>query len=55
MTAIALLQINPLALPSLPLEWRKALPECPGVYFAIDDQGPMMGMTIIRQQRMKRH
>ena len=32
MTAIALLQINPLALPSLPLEWRKALPECPGVY-----------------------
>ncbi|HYX13478.1 MAG TPA: helix-turn-helix domain-containing protein [Nostoc sp.] len=29
-------QVNPLSLPSLPLEWRKALPDCAGIYFAID-------------------
>ncbi|MCC5644754.1 helix-turn-helix domain-containing protein [Nostoc sp. CHAB 5824] len=28
--------INPSLLPSMPLEWRKALPECPAIYFAID-------------------
>lgn len=32
-------QVNFSTLPSLPLECRKALPECSGIYFAIDSQG----------------
>ncbi|WP_174711405.1 helix-turn-helix domain-containing protein [Nostoc sp. TCL240-02] len=36
MSAFAPDQVNPLSLPSLPLEWRKALPDCAGIYFAID-------------------
>ncbi|MCC5603356.1 hypothetical protein [Nostoc favosum] len=32
-------QINLSALASLPLEHRKALPECSGIYFVIDGQG----------------
>lgn len=30
--------VNPLTLPSLPLECRKALPKCAGIYFAIDSE-----------------
>lgn len=30
--------VKPLNLPSLPLTWRKAFPDCPAIYFAISDK-----------------
>ncbi len=33
------LTINPLTLPSVPLEFWQQLPETPCIYFAIDSQG----------------
>ncbi|MBD2211890.1 GIY-YIG nuclease family protein [Nostoc linckia FACHB-104] len=39
--------INPLALPSMPLGWKKALPKCACIYFAIDasNQVQYIGQT----------
>lgn len=38
MSAIAPESVNPLNLPSLPLEWRKGFPKCPAIYFAISGE-----------------
>jgi excinuclease UvrABC nuclease subunit len=57
MTTIAPEQIKPLDLPSVPLKQRKTLPECPGIYFAIDDAGVIqyIGRSNNIQQRWLQH
>lgn len=58
MTIIAPEQINPLNLPSVPLDCRKALPECPGIYFAIDSAGAVQYIgrsNNIRQRWLTHH
>ncbi|WP_243146794.1 GIY-YIG nuclease family protein [Scytonema sp. UIC 10036] len=49
--------VDPLTLPSLPLEWSKGLPECPGIYFAIDSQGTVqyIGRSNNIQHRWLQH
>lgn len=49
--------VNPLQLPSLPFEWRKALPECPAIYFAIDANNKIqyIGSTVNLKQRWISH
>lgn len=49
--------VNPLSLPSLPLEWRTALPECPGIYFVIDANGTVqyIGRSANIRQRWTSH
>ena len=45
------------SLPSLPLAHRKHLPECPGIYFAIDSQGIIyyIGRSVNLNQRWTQH
>lgn len=33
------MNVKPEDLPSLPIEWKSALPKCSGIYFAIDSEG----------------
>jgi excinuclease UvrABC nuclease subunit len=58
MTTIVLEQVKPSDLPSVPLEQRKTLPECPGIYFAIDNTGIIQYIgrsNNIRQRWLQHH
>lgn len=57
MTTIAPESIDPLNLPSLPLESRKDLPNCQGIYFVISSQGLIqyIGRTNNLKKRWQKH
>lgn len=57
MTVLAPELINPLELPSLPLEWRRGLPKCRACYLAIKSNGEVLyvGQTQNLQKRWKSH
>ena len=57
MTTITPEQLNLLSLPSIPLEERKGLPACSGIYFAIDSAGEIqyIGRSNNIRQRWSQH
>jgi hypothetical protein len=57
MTTITPEQINLSTLPSVSLDCRKDLPECPGIYFAVDSAGTVqyIGRSNNIRQRWSQH
>ncbi|KAF3890608.1 MULTISPECIES: GIY-YIG nuclease family protein [Nostocales] len=57
MDLIAFNKIDPKQLPSLPIEWSKAFPECSAVYFVLSQHSEVLyiGSSINLSQRWLQH